>query len=247
MSQAPTGITQTINRIVERTVEKVVTEPAKSVAAAVGVTPTPAPAPVASKTETTVVVKEDDLAADSIAKVQGSMVKIIEKGASESTFYARGIIVDASGAIATDKYRIDPNQASEAIFPDGARIPITPRPSVPGISVLIFDPNFIATTTPKYSAAKLADLSKLRLGQAVIRIGGKGRDSVSNGVIASLPDASQEGEHLVETNITSTMPGAVLLTIFGDVIGLTTGTSLQSANTTYTPATSITTALNSKK
>ena len=237
VSQAPEGVTQTINRIVERTVEKVVTEPAKSVAAVVSGN---------TSTETTVVVKEDDLTADSIAKVQASTVRIVEKGAAESFAYARGIIVDASGAIATDRSAIDPNLLSEAIFPSGARYPVTVRTPVPGSSIVILDPSFLGTTTPKISPVSFADMSKLRLGQSIVRVGGKSYDVVSTGVIASLPNTQTEGDHLIETTINSSISGSIIITLFGDVIGMTTGTSLASGGTLYTPVSAVSAALSAK-
>ena len=48
MDQAPPGVTQTINRVVERTIEKVVPTPSQNQSAAV-------------VTKETIVVKEDDL------------------------------------------------------------------------------------------------------------------------------------------------------------------------------------------
>ncbi len=62
MDQAPPAITQTINRVVERTVEKVVPDK-------------PQGANVITK-EVTVVVKEDDLITDSIEKNSKSVVRI---------------------------------------------------------------------------------------------------------------------------------------------------------------------------
>lgn len=240
VSQAPEGVTQTINRIVERTVEKVVTEPSKAiVAVASGNTPAPT-------IEKTVVVKEDDLAANSIAQLQKSIVKIVEKGGPESGFYARGVIVDAKGTIVTDRSVVDPNLGSEAIFPNGERVPITARSSESGSAILIFDASFIGTSTPSFSVAPLADISKLKLGQAVIRIGGKGKDAVSTGVIASLPDMSPTADRLIETNVAATVPGGVLITLFGQVVGMTTGTSLNSGAGFYTSASEIASALSAK-
>ena len=63
LGQAQTGVTKTINQIVERTVQTVV--PATQGAAATTVT------------QKTVVVKDDDLTAQSIASVQKSIVRIV--------------------------------------------------------------------------------------------------------------------------------------------------------------------------
>lgn len=244
VSQAPAGVTQTINRIVERTVEKVVTEPSKAIAA-VAVSAGVSPQPTAS-VEKTVVVKEDDLAANSISTIQKSIVKIVEKGAPESAFYARGIIVTKEGVIVSDRSSIDPNLGSEAIFPNGERFPVTARASGAGTSIMVLDPSFVGTSTPDFTPAPLTDISKIRLGQAVIRIGGKGRDAVSTGVVSSLPDTSENADNLIETNVAATVPGSVLITIFGEVVGMTTGDSLASGNGFYTSAKAITQALSAK-
>lgn len=228
MGQAPQGITQTVNRIVERTVETVVPEPVRHTAAAVvGATPQPA----ASATETTVVVKDDDLAADSIVKVQSATVRLVEKGAPESSAFARGIIVGASGVVAADRASTDPNLGTEAILPSGARVVVKPRPPVQGESLRYYDMNFTGTTTPAFGVIALADQGKLRLGQSVIRIGGRTRDSVAAGVISSLPQGQGA---FIESTAESVTAGSLLVTIFGELVGITTGESLTLGGSSYT-------------
>lgn len=235
MAQAPQGVTQTINRIVERTVEKVVTEPAKSVAAAVSNTSNNTPP---KSVETTVVVKEENLAADTIAKAQDSIVKIVERDAPVTSFYARGVLISEKGEIATDRSVIDPNLGSDVIFPSGLRFPIKFRTGTPGDSVMIADPDFTGTTTPKFSHLSLADMSKLRLGQSVIRIGGKDRDAVATGVVSSITTSS-----FIETNVSSTVPGSILVNLFGEIVGITTGKSLSQGNVFYSGAKEVIEAL----
>lgn len=230
MGQAPQGITQTVNRIVERTVEKVVSEPVRHTAAVVtGSQPQ-------SSTETTVVVKDDDLAADSIVKVQAATVRLVEKGGPESSAFARGIIVDASGVVVTDRASTDPNLGAEVILPSGVRFSVKPRPPVAGESLRFYDINMTGTSTPKLTALPLADMSKLRLGQSVIRIGGRTRDSVAQGVVSSLP---QSGQSLIESTAESVTPGSLLVTIFGELVGITTGESQAQGATSYTPVTEV--------
>lgn len=235
MGQAPQGITQTVNRIVERTVEKVVPEPVRHTAAAVvGATPQ---APAA--TETTVVVKDDDLAADSIVKVQASMVRLVERGAPESSAFARGVIVDQRGVIVTDRSTTDPNLGTDVVLPGGTRLAVTPRPAAAGEAVRYYDINTTGTSTQKFVAAPLADLTKLRLGQTVIRIGGRTRDSVDTGVISSLPS----GESAVESTAESVTAGSLLVTIFGEIVGIATGESLALGSASYTSSAAIATGL----
>src|ERR1700754_2442019 len=67
VNQAPSGVTRTINQIVEHTVEKVVPS-TQGASAGLGITHT--------VPEKTVVVKDDDLAAQSIAAMQQSLVRV---------------------------------------------------------------------------------------------------------------------------------------------------------------------------
>src|SRR6185295_199578 len=85
MDQAPASVTRTINQIVEHTVEKVV----------------PTTQGAATITEKTVVVKDDDLAAQSIASVRKSIIRIVAKGSDQ--LVARGVITNAKGAAITDQ------------------------------------------------------------------------------------------------------------------------------------------------
>lgn len=234
MGQAPQGITQTVNRIVERTVETVVPMPVRNTAAAVvgAVSQQPAAAAV----ETTVVVKEDDLAADSIVRVQQATVRLVEKGAPESSVLARGVIIDASGVVAVDRSVTDPNLGVEVILPDGARFSAKPRPVAAGEALRFYDMNLVGTSTPTLTAVPLADIGKLRLGQSVIRIGGRTRDSVAVGVISSLP---QTGGVLIESTAESVTPGSLLVTIFGELVGIATGESLAQGSGFYTPASAV--------
>lgn len=241
MGQAPQGITQTVNRIVERTVEKVVPEPVRhSAAAAVGAV---ASQPTAA-TETTVVVKDDDLAADSIVKIQAATVRLVEKGGPESAAFARGVVVEASGVIVADRSSTDPNLGAEVILPSGERFAVTPRAPIAGEAVRIYDINATGTSSPKLVVAPLADIGKVRLGQSVIRIGGRTRDSVDSGVVSSLP---QTGQTLIESTAEAVTAGSLLVTIFGEIVGMTTGQSQAQGASSYTPATEIAAALAAKR
>src|SRR6185436_15876866 len=61
MDQAPPGVTQTINRVVEHTIERVVSAPAQTASVI---------------TKETVVLKEDDLVVAAIEKNASSLVRI---------------------------------------------------------------------------------------------------------------------------------------------------------------------------
>lgn len=218
MDQAPPEITKVVNQIVEHTVEKVI--PSTQGAAA-------------ATTEKTVVVKDDDLAAQSIAKVQKSIVRITTHGSD--LLVARGVIVSGDGMVLTDKTALAASEATtfDAILPNGERVPAKIRANVASTSAMVVLDLAVGTTTG-WSAAALADQKKLALGQSVIRIGGKGADTVGGGVIATL--TTPEDPSLIASSVTSATPGSVLMTIFGEVIGLSTGNSISAGTEFYTTA-----------
>ena len=91
MDQAPPAITQTLNRVVERTVERVVPDESNQGASVI-------------TKETTVVVKEEDLITDSINKNSKSVVRIrsVAEEGVEGSLVGIGAIVSRNGMIVTD-------------------------------------------------------------------------------------------------------------------------------------------------
>lgn len=225
MDQAPPSVTRTINQIVEHTVEKVVPQ----------VVPTTQGAAAATVTtkETTIVVKDEDLVANSISKVQSSLIRIVSKNAPDQ-LVARGVIVSERGVALSDRGSLEPlgTVNFEAILPSGERVPAVMRVPTGTSTIAILDLT-VASSSGKFSAATLADSSKLRLGQSVIRIGGTGADTVDTGVIAKLSDAHMG---LIQASVVSTTPGSVIFTAFGEVIGLVTSGSTAYGADFYTVA-----------
>lgn len=213
MDQAPEGVTRVINQIVERTVETV--------------TPAGQSASVVT-TEKTVVVKQDELVPQSIAAVQKSVIRIVQEGGTE--LVARGVIVGADGLGVTDRAALEAAGTNnlEAILPSGERVPLKVHRE--GSSATIF---VQVGTTTGFTPAKLADASKLTLGQTVLRISGATSDTIGEGVIAALPPVQGGQQQVLEASVASATPGSVLLTIFGEVVGVATP-SLSTANNTYT-------------
>lgn len=212
MDQAPAAVTQTINRIVERTVEKVV--------------PTDLSALVT--TEKTVVVKEDDLTVQSIGNAQKAIIRIVAAN-NPDILLARGVIVDVKGVALTDRGALAGSGTNnfEAILPSGQRVPLSIRKtSDQNSAIAVVD--FAVGTSTGLMAATFGDVSKLQLGQSVIRIGGSSADTVSVGVIARLPDESQYPK--LEASVSSATPGSILLTLFGEVVGMVTADSLAASS-----------------
>jgi hypothetical protein len=219
MAAAPVSVTRTINQIVERTVENVVPAAAPAQGAA-----------VVTK-QTTVVVKDDDLTAASIAKAQKAIVRIVSKN-DPTILVARGVVVNIKGVVLSDRGSLEPLGTTnfEAILPSGDLVGAVMRVPVGSSTIATLDLD-VASSSGKYSAISIADINKLQLGASVIRIGGTGADTVGTGVIAKLPDAHS---NLIEASVESTTPGSIIITAFGDLIGLVTTSSAAAGSDFYT-------------
>lgn len=218
LGQAPPGVTKTINQIVEHTIQTVVPGAPSQAAAVV--------------TQKTVVVKDDDLVAQSIATVQKSIVRIVGKG--DDQLVARGVIVQANGTTLTDRGALDasPFNNFEAILPSGERVAVV-LPKTHSTSTPLIVVSVAVGTSTGFSAATLAEQSKIQLGQSVIRIGGAASDIVGSGLVASLPSS---GSNELQASVSSTIPGSFIMTLFGEVVGLTTTDSLADGSMFYTLA-----------
>ena len=206
MNQAPPEVAATVNHIITKTVEKVSEAQ-----------------PAAPATVKTVVVKNDDLTAQSIASVRRSIVRIVLKDAPEY-LVARGVIIDKKGMALSDRGSLDPNLSYLAILPGGQTVSAAVRPAASSTPVALLD-LALSTTTPPLVEAVFGDSSQLQLGQTVVRIGGKGEDTVGLGVVAALPQSGEKGD-MIEASVVSSTPGSLLMDIFGNVVGITTTASL---------------------
>lgn len=254
MDQAPLGVTQTINRVVEKTIERVVMEPSKQTAAVV--------------TKETVVVKADDAVIEAIDKNTKSIVRIKEatgEGINRvQSFAALGLIVSKDGLIASDlsvAYRkvteagVSLPESYVAVLPDGRIVSLNIAYSDQVSGIIFFQPflqdrdkGTIAFSPPAFGG------SALKLGQAVVALGGADGNSVSTGIISNLVerDVTKDAEGLVATSsdtretvkklsaiktdirATELVLGSVLLNLSGEVIGMNIGT-VGANRTTFLP------------
>src|SRR3989338_1462054 len=106
MDQAPPAIAQTVNRIIERTVEKVVPSPAGQSAAVV-------------TTEKTIIVKESDLIVQAVEKITPSLVRVYTSSEKDPTFLGLGIVIDAEGSVIADSTMLRGWSEVSVIFSDG--------------------------------------------------------------------------------------------------------------------------------
>lgn len=236
LEQAPPAVTQTINRVVERTVERIVPDQNNR--------------PVTTK-ETTVVVKEDDLITASIEGMRASVVKIGRVEETESSLpvtrvVALGIAV-GDALIATDAAALTAPGPYVVILEDGSTVPTEPLPAsgTGAFSLRRLVPATEGGTVPTLTPVTFGDPSALKLGTTVISLSGTDRVSVQIGIVAGLQfgtgTSTKDTLMAIETNIDTTkvISGAPVINIFGELVGVSTIAATALHGTAFTPATAL--------
>ncbi len=238
MDEAPPSMTQTINRVVERTVERVV--PAAAVA-----NYSNAEKQEAVITKETVVVKDDDMVIAAVEKNKGNLIRIIkirnEYGTSREKLGGIAIPINSKGLLVTDiavlqkKYddfgMIIP-ESYKAVLPDGSSRSLVPV-GADEVSGLVFFEARTEDGKPDYAAfngsfVTLADSNRLKLGQTVVALGGISDDMVSTGIVSTLIQNKEKGTSLysaIKTDIKfdGATAGSILINLSGDVAGILVG------------------------
>ena len=214
MDQAPPGVTQTINRVVERTIEKVVTPPTTGNSAAV-------------VTRETVVVKEDDKIVQSVDQNKNSVVRIYTDTVdpTQRVFVNLGTLISKDGLIATGDVFADP-QGKFLVTMDGVNfnhVSVLPKASSSQLYFLRVIQDAKAPVV--FNPVTLSDSNNLKLGQTVIAWGGDIRNSVSTGIISSLVDNGVVINTASTTQATSTTTSTSTATNLLAITGIMTNTN----------------------
>ena len=226
LDQAPPAVTQNVNRIVERTVERVV--PAEDTDEAV------------VTTEKTVVVKETDLITESISANMQSLVRITHLGGGEDgsdVMIGLGIFISQEGVVATDSALIVSGESYTVNTDAGATFETVIQDAGDDKPTALLS---VVTEAGEARAFRpvtfSSDLGVLKLGQQVIALSGSNRTHVALGIISAL-ETRQEGEDegevvaplldQIQTDIgeEQLLLGSPLINIFGEVVGMHTKAS----------------------
>ena len=245
LDQAPPVITQTINRVVEKTVERIIPGETQS-------------ATVITK-ETTIVVNEEDLLTQAIEKNVGRIAKIYQHTSSGSVFVGLGVIVAKNGvvAVATDTSLITDESTFIITLSDGREFETEIFPQETNSPTTLLGISFTEEDGVIPAGIEYGDINALKLGQTVLTISGSSRINIATGIISGLDEKEIElkvdetaGEdnnesepiivsvlEVIETNLGSEEinKGGPLLNIFGEVIGISTAQSRVSGAQYFTP------------
>ncbi|MDO8510203.1 MAG: trypsin-like peptidase domain-containing protein [bacterium] len=214
LDQAPPGVTQTINRVVEKTIEKVI----------------PVDTGKVIREVTTVVVNEEERTLDAVEKNAKSIVRInatLGTGEEAQYFTSIGVIVDSAGFILTDPALVVTGAIYEGTLPDGKKYKLEKVKDSDALQI-IKEKDSKETFVP----VTLGNSDTLRLGQSVIALGGRERSTVGIGNVTELITKEQKKEKEtdptslylagIETNVTlkEDLAGGPLLNLSGELVAI---------------------------
>jgi hypothetical protein len=192
LGQSTPTVTQTINRVVERTIEKV--------------------SPSATTTTETIIVKDDQATVDAIARASRSIVRLVDGG----TVVAMGILVSNGGRIAaiTDASM----HITGARLEGGNAVGVQEisRDQRTGVTIFQAEQSTDPRSTRVYTPALLAGKDSVKLGQSVIAIGGREAPLVATGIVSSLRDGKIY-TGMKESDFDSR---GILVNLLGEVVGM---------------------------
>ncbi len=228
LMEAPIELTQTVNRVVERTIETVT--PAGTVAS---LKPTPTQIQ-------TVVISEDESVTKTVSKNTPAVVRIYGASADGTinNLYSLGVVLTADGIIVADKEYISPVMTYTATMSDGSKVPLAPvtlqnSPASQNSAVVFFKAK---PATPHTFAFATLSGNDIQLGQTIVVMGGVSSNAVSVGRVVSL--STKDVTQPVGATSTTTTPtkyvssietdtspkdlvfGAPILSLSGDVVGM---------------------------
>ena len=216
MEQAPPAIAQTVNRVIERTVETVTPAKTEGQSAATIVTQ-----------EKTIVVKETDLISQAVEKSSPSIVRFYTN-TENSTFVAMGIVLDAKGSVLSDSSALDGSDFI-AVLSDGTRVRmfVNARDKASGFAFLL--PTSTSTTNVAWKPAAIPS-DRVVLGTTVIGVSGKTVARIIPGVVTEMP-----AETIIDTNIASDsiLPGSPIINTDGNIVGVSTGPARASSKSGF--------------
>lgn len=230
LQQAPPGVTQTINHVVERTIETIVPS---------------ATSTVKTTTSQTVVVSEEDLITGAIASALGKTGRVF--GGTSTSSPVVGLAAEISpGVLVTDGSGLIDGQQVLVLIGNTQALFNVSQSLDGGVEVL----TPVATSTVLGAPFKVADTGAVKLGSTATAILSVANERVAIGSVSAVlqPEAASPGAGLslqaIETNLdASSVVGAPLIDINGNLIGINTAVSQGLGKGTFISASDIISAL----
>jgi hypothetical protein len=215
LDQAPPIVTQSVNRIVDHTIETIATS--TPLAAII------APSPITK----TVIQSTDSLLPAAIAADAARIVSIHSSAGTSTPVIAQGTYLSKARAVVVTTTVGQPNTVIVE-FADGTSQ--TASLSHQGATVTIYGFGDTATL-PKVASPTIVPSASLKAGQAVVALTTDG--SAVTGIISKVDETG------VHTNLPLIPAGTTAVDLSGNIVGISMGTA-----GAYLPADKITTLLN---
>lgn len=194
MQQAPVSFTAPINRVIQQTVEKIQQVEGKTVVQ-------------------TVVVKEEDLVVDAIAKNKMA-VFTVTKEAQDSSFYTieisagRGFAVSTDGIIVVDATLVPDKEVYYVKNDSGKFKADFVSTDKAGFSFLKIGTPLNGTDKPVFTVPAFGDLDKMKAGQKILILGG------------TIFSFIFEGNKDININVAKSNAGGLVLNLDGEALGI---------------------------
>jgi S1-C subfamily serine protease len=210
MAQDPQGVTQTINRVVERTIEKVAAPDTNGAAVA-------GPAK-----EVTVVVKEEEFVTKAVQEARDAIVRI--KNKRDGALLGIGIVINNEGLIVADRNATISFRDYSGVY-QGVTYDLVLDKNDKKSGVITF--KFKDSLPPNLNPIAIGDSNKVLAGQSVVAVSGADRDTVSIGIVSSIIRDNDEAKSIfaIDTTVSqgSLLSGTPLMNLEGRVVALKIG------------------------
>lgn len=194
MQQAPKSVTAPINRVVQQTIEKIQQVEGKTITQ-------------------TVIVKEEDLVVDAIAKNKSATFSVSkevlnEEGATVEVSAGRGFAISKEGTVVVDATLV-PDKGTYFLKNESGKFKADfVSMDKAGFSFLKIGGAVNGTDKVAFTVPTVGDLDKMKIGQKIIVLG----NSISSSIF--------EGNKNVNINVTKSNAGGLVLNLDGEALGI---------------------------
>ena len=198
MQQAPKSVTMPINRVVQQTVEKIQQVEGKTVTQ-------------------TVVIKEEDLVVDAIAKNKTTLFSVTKSVQNPDFTYSdvsagRGFAVSTDGMIVVDATLAPDKSTAYFVKNDSGKFKADfVSTNKDGFSFLKIGAPVNGTDKAVFSVPNFGDLSQMKIGQQVILLGNTVVSSIFEGLNA---------DKSIDLNVAKVNTGSLVVDLDGDALGM---------------------------
>lgn len=169
-------------------------------------------------------------------------MRLFTSDAQAPTFIGLGVVMDASGTIATDTGALGQRADATIILPDGSHVRafVRARDSASGIALLNTATSTKEGSTPAWTPAAFAT-GHATLGQTVVALSGNTVTRVSNGIVSAIEPATKSTPELIDTSVpeASITAGSPLIDTGGALMGISTEVSRGSTGSAFIPASAL--------